>query len=298
MTNGWVDIKNADVILCMGGNPAENHPCGFKWAIEARLTRGAKIVVVDPRFTRTAAVADLYSPIRSGTDIAWLLGLIRYTIEKKRWHDDYVKVHTNATYVIDAKFGFEDGLFTGFSAEKRSYDKSSWAYAADEKTKAYKVDPAMEDPQCVFQLLKRHVDRYTPDMVSRICGVPAEKFLAVADVVTSTGTPDRVGTIMYALGWTQHTTGVQMIRAAAMLQLLLGNVGRPGGGVNALRGHSNIQGATDMGGNTEILPGYLAIPKPGMNTLADYMAEVPSKASQRNADNVTMVQPGTHQLFM
>jgi formate dehydrogenase major subunit len=282
MTNGWVDIKNADVILCMGGNPAENHPCGFKWAIEARLTRGAKIVVVDPRFTRTAAVADVYSPIRSGTDIAWLLGLIRYTIEKKRWHDDYVKAHTNATYVIDAKYGFEDGLFTGFSAEKRSYDKSSWAYAPDEKTKAYKVDPAMEDPQCVFQLLKRHVERYTPDMVSRICGVPAEKFLAVADVVTSTGTPDRVGTIMYALGWTQHTTGVQMIRAAAMLQLLLGNVGRPGGGVNALRGHSNIQGATDMGGNTEILPGYLKTPLAAQQSLEQYVkATTPTTLNQQ-----------------
>jgi formate dehydrogenase major subunit len=271
MTNGWVDIKNADVVLCMGGNPAENHPCGFKWAIEAKKTRGAKIVAVDPRFTRTAAVADVYSPIRSGTDIAYLLGIIRYAIEQKRYHEEYVQLHTNASYVIGDKYGFDDGLFTGFSEEKKEYDKASWAYAADESTKAYKVDPTLQDPRCVFQLLKQHVDRYTPEMVSRICGVPKEKFLEVASVVTSTGRADRAGTIMYALGWTEHTTGVQIIRAAAMLQLLLGNVGRPGGGVNALRGHSNIQGATDMGGNTEILPGYLKTPSAAQGTLADYL---------------------------
>ena len=272
MTNGWVDIKNADVILCMGGNPAENHPCGFKWAIEARKTRNAKIVAVDPRFTRTAAVADVYSPIRSGTDIAYLLGLIRYTIEKKRWHDAYVKLHTNASYIIGDKYGFDAGLFTGFSDETKEYDKANWDYHADETTKAYKVDPTLEDPHCVFQLLKQHVDRYTPELVSRICGVPVEKFLAVADVVTSTGTSERVGTILYALGWTEHTTGVQIIRAGAMLQLLLGNVGRPGGGVNALRGHSNIQGATDMGGNTEILPGYLKTPSAAQETLEQYLS--------------------------
>jgi formate dehydrogenase major subunit len=271
MTNGWVDIKNADVILCMGGNPAENHPCGFKWAIEARKTRNAKIVVVDPRFTRTAAVADVYSPIRSGTDIAYLLGIIRYAIENKRYHDDYVKLHTNAAYVIGDKFGFTDGLFTGFSDEKKEYDKSKWAYEPNAETKAYKLDPTLQDPRCVFQLLREHVARYTPETVARICGVPAETFQRVADVVTSTGTADRAGTIMYALGWTEHTVGVQIIRAAAMLQLLLGNVGRPGGGVNALRGHSNIQGATDMGGNTEILPGYMKTPVAALQTLKEYL---------------------------
>ena len=271
MTNGWVDIKNADVVLCMGGNPAENHPCGFKWAIEAKKTRGAKIVAVDPRFTRTAAVADVYAPIRAGADIAFLLGLVRYVLETKRYHEDYVKLHTNAGYVIGDAFAFDEGLFSGFSDEKHEYDKSSWAYAADETSKTYKVDETLENPRCVFQLLKKHVDRYTPEMVERICGTPKAKFLEVADVVTSTGTPDRVGTIMYALGWTEHTTGVQIIRAAAMLQLLLGNVGRPGGGVNALRGHSNIQGATDMGGNTEILPGYLKTPVASQTTLDDYL---------------------------
>jgi formate dehydrogenase major subunit len=271
MTNGWVDIKNADVVLCMGGNPAENHPCGFKWAIEAKKTRGAKIVSVDPRFTRTSAVADVYAPIRSGADIAFLLGLVRYALETKRFHEDYVKLHTNASYVIGDAFAFEEGLFSGFSDEKHEYDKASWAYAADESTKAYKVDPTLENPRCVLQLLKKHVDRYTPELVERVCGTPKAKFLQVADVVTSTCTPDRVGTIMYALGWTEHTTGVQIIRAAAMLQLLLGNVGRPGGGVNALRGHSNIQGATDMGGNTEILPGYLKTPVASQTTLDEYL---------------------------
>ncbi len=271
MTNGWVDIKNADVILCMGGNPAENHPCGFKWAIEAKKTRNAKIVAVDPRFTRTAAVADVYSPIRAGTDIAYLLGLVRYIIENKKYHEDYVKLHTNAPYVIGEKFGFTEGLFTGWNDEKKEYDKTNWAYEADPKTKAYAVDETLQNPLCVFQLLRKHVDRYTPEMVSKICGVPKETFLKVAEVVSSTGTADRVGTIMYALGWTEHSTGVQIIRAAAMMQLLLGNVGRPGGGVNALRGHSNIQGATDMAGNTEWLPGYLKTPVASLQSLKEYL---------------------------
>src|SRR6185369_7651204 len=168
---------------------------------------------------------------------------------------------------------FNDGLFTGFSPEKRNYDKTQWAYAANGSTHGYDVDPTLQNPRCVFQLLKKHVDRYTPEMVSRICGVPEETFLKVAELVTSTHTPDRAGTILYALGWTQHSTGVQMIRAAAILQLLLGNVGRPGGGVNALRGHSNIQGATDMGGNTEILPGYMKTPTGNASTLEKYLGE-------------------------
>src|ERR671937_828628 len=140
MTNGWCDIKNTDVILAMGGNPAENHPVGFKWFMEAKKTRGAKLVVVDPRFTRTAAVADLYAPLRPGTDIAFLLGIIRYAIERKRYHEDYVKLHTNATYVIGSKFSFNDGLFSGFDAGKGEYAKDSWAYEADPKSKAYMVD--------------------------------------------------------------------------------------------------------------------------------------------------------------
>jgi formate dehydrogenase-N alpha subunit len=270
MTNGWVDIKNADVILAMGGNPAENHPVGFKWFMEARRTRNAKIVVVDPRFTRTAAVADFYAPVRSGSDIAFLLGLIRYAITTGRFHTDYVKIHTNAPYIITDKFSFNDGLFSGFDATNKQYLKDSWAYEADPKTQAYTLDPTLQHPRSVFQLLKKHVDRYTPEVVEQICGTPKDAFLKVADIVTSTGNAERVGTITYALGWTQHSIGVQIIRAGAMLQLLLGNVGRPGGGVNAFRGHSNIQGATDTAGTFETLPGYLKTPTAPLQTLKDY----------------------------
>jgi formate dehydrogenase major subunit len=271
MTNGWVDIKNADVILAMGGNPAENHPVGFKWFIEAKKARNAKLVVVDPRFTRTAAVADLYSPIRAGTDIAYLLGLVRHALANGRFHEDYVKLHTNASYIVGDKFAFHEGLFSGFDPARGEYARESWAYEADRKSRTYAVDATLEHPRCVFQLLKRHVERYTPEMVERVCGVPQATFLKVAELVTSTGNAERVGTITYALGWTQHSTGVQMIRAAAILQLLLGNVGRPGGGVNAFRGHSNIQGATDTAGTFEILPGYLRTPEGSMTTLSGYL---------------------------
>ncbi len=281
MTNGWVDIKNTDVILAMGGNPAENHPVGFKWFLEARKIRGAKLVVVDPRFTRTAAVADYYAPLRPGTDIAFLLGLIRYALNNKRYQEDYVRIHTNGPYLIKPEFTFNDGLFSGFDPAAKKYVKDSWGYQADPKSQAYGVDPTMQDPRCVLQLLKQHVDRYTPEMVERICGTPKDKFLKVAEIVTSTYPANRAGTITYALGWTQHSTAVQIIRTAAMLQLLLGNVGMPGGGVNAFRGHSNIQGATDTAGNTEILTGYLKTPLGEQQTLADYYkAAIPQTVNQ------------------
>src|SRR6202521_5486820 len=270
MTNGWVDIKNADVILAMGGNPAENHPVGFRWFIEAKKVRGAKLVVVDPRFTRTAAVADYYAPIRPGTDIAFLLGIIRFALNNGRIQEDYVRIHTNGPFLIKNEYAFNDGLFSGWDPTTKQYVKDSWGYAADPKSTAYGTDPTMKDPRCVLQLLKQHVDRYTPEMVERICGTPKDKFLKVAEIVTSTAPANRVGTITYALGWTQHSTAVQIIRTAAMLQLLLGNVGMPGGGVDAFRGHSNIQGATDTAGNTEILPGYLKTPQGQFQTLADY----------------------------
>src|SRR6266480_2758755 len=270
MTNVWVDIKNTDVILALGGNPAENHPVGFKWFIEAKKTRGAKLVVVDPRFTRTAAVADYYAPIRPGTDIALLLGIIRYALNTGRYHEDYVKIHTNGPFLVNPQFGFQDCLFTGWDPATKKYVRDSWSYTADPKSQAYGVDATMTAPNCVLQLLKKHVDRYTPEMVERICGTPKEKFLKVADIVTSTGNAARAGTITYALGWTQHSTAVQMIRAGAMLQLLLGNVGRPGGGVNAFRGHSNIQGATDTAGTFEILPGYLKTPSGPQQSLQQY----------------------------
>jgi len=274
MTNGWVDVRNADVVLVMGGNPAENHPCGFKWAVEAKRERNAKLVVVDPRFTRTASVADVYAPIRPGTDIAFLNGIIRYALSTGRYHEEYVRIHTAGPYIVSEKFAFDDGLFSGFDPAKGQYDKSAWAYEPDPKTNGYQIDPTMKHPRCTLQLLKKHVERYTPEMVERICGTPKESFLKVADVVTSTGNAQRVGTIMYALGWTQHSVGVQMIRAAATLQLLLGNVGRPGGGVNAMRGHSNIQGATDLAGVFDNLPGYLATPQSQFTDLKTYLKAV------------------------
>src|SRR6476620_9373738 len=187
MTNGWVDIKNADVILAMGGNPAENHPVGFKWFMEAKKTRGAKLVVVDPRFTRTAAVADYYAPVRPGTDIAFLLGVIRYAIANKRYHEDYVKIHTNAPFIVDDKYSFNDGLFSGWDPAAKQYDKAAWAYKGDPaKGGGYSVDATLQHPRSVFQLLKAHVERYTPEMVERICGTPKDRFLKVAEMVTST----------------------------------------------------------------------------------------------------------------
>src|SRR5207302_1888345 len=224
MTNSYIDIKNTDMMLIMGGNPAENHPCGFKWAIEAKRTRNAKMIVVDPRFTRTAATADLFLQIRAGADIALLGGLVNYAIQNKR---------------ID----------------------------------------------------REYVTRYTPEMVERITGISKAEFLKAADLYTSIrkdGDMKKAATVIYALGWTQHTFGTQIIRTAAILQLLLGNVGRAGGGVNALRGHSNIQGATDMGGVFDIFPGYLKIPAPTDTDLAAFLKRTtptPSKPAEWDSYN-------------
>ena len=270
MTNHWKDIKNADVVLVMGANPAENHPCGFKWALEARDENGAKLLTIDPRFTRTSAVADKHLQIRPGSDIAILGGLIRHILTNDLHHADYVRAHTNASFIISGDFGFEDGLFSGFEEAGSRYDKTSWSYqrAADGYVRR---DPTLEDPQCVFQLLTRHYDRYTPAMVAQIAGCSEEKFLEMADIICSTGLADRVGTIMYAVGWTMHTVGSQIIRTGAILQLLLGNIGRPGGGINALRGHANVQGATDHAIVAGILPGYLKVPTPEQTTLAEHL---------------------------
>jgi formate dehydrogenase major subunit len=269
MTNGWTDVANADVVLVMGGNPAENHPVGFRFAMEARRNRKAKLVVVDPRFNRSAAVADVYVPLRAGTDIAFLGGLIHYALSRDLHHADYVKEHTNASFLVDDEFSFEEGYFTGWSEENRRYDKASWRYQLDERGFA-RVDPTLEHPRSVFQLLKQHYSRYTSERVASICGCTAAEFERAAEVVSSTGRAGRSGTILYALGWTQHSHSVQLIHAAAMLQLLLGNIGIPGGGVNAQRGHSNIQGATDMGA-WNMLPGYLRVPLAPWKTLDEYV---------------------------
>jgi len=270
MTNSWMDIKNADLILVMGGNAAEAHPVGFKWVVEAKAHNKAKLIVVDPRFTRTASVADYYAPIRSGTDIAFLSGVIRYLLEKDQIQHAYVKAYTNATFIVREDFGFEDGLFSGYDAEQHKYDKTSWAYELDENGYA-KVDETLQHPRCVLNLLKKHVDRYTPEVVSNITGTPLEQFLHVCEAIASTAVPDRTMTSLYALGWTQHSIGSQNIRTLAMLQLLLGNIGMAGGGVNALRGHSNIQGLTDLGLLSDMLPGYMTLARDGEETRAAYL---------------------------
>jgi formate dehydrogenase major subunit len=372
MTNGYIDIKNTDMMLIMGGNPAENHPCGFKWAIEAKLKRNAKMIVVDPRFTRTAATADLFLQIRAGTDIAFLGGLINYAIQNNRIAKEYLVNYTNAAFVVKEGFKLpEDGLFSGFDAAGQTYEKETWNYEAGgnlgpptavaggagsasqpttgrssvssettgEQAKASsqtekdfeRVSPqvssrpstppkageatggghqaagpvgaagqggpkpppmlpsnvaydlSLQHPRCVFQLLKQQYSRYTPEMVERITGIPKDQFIKAADLFTSVrkdGDMKKVATIIYAVGWTQHTNGTQIIRTAAMLQLILGDVGRAGGGMNALRGHSNIQGATDMGGVFDIFPGYLKIPAPSDTDLATYLKRTTPTSSK------------------
>ena len=259
MTNLWTDIRNTDLVIVMGGNAAEAHPCGFKWVTEAKANRGAKLIVVDPRFTRTASVADVYAPIRQGTDIAFLFGVMNYCIQNDKVHWDYVKAFTNAPYVVKDGFDFHDGLFSGYDEARRDYDKSTWDYELGPD--GYVIsDDTLEHPRSVWQLLKKHVSAYTPEMVERICGTPKGKFLKVAQMIAETSSPTMTMASMYALGWTQHSKGSQNIRAMAMLQLILGNIGMRGGGMNALRGHSNIQGLTDIGLMSNLLPGYLTIP--------------------------------------
>lgn len=276
MTNHWVDIKNANLIVVMGGNAAEAHPVGFRWAMEAKIHNNAKIIVIDPRFTRTASVADFYTPIRSGTDIAFLSGVILYLMNNHKINQEYVNAYTNASLLVRPDFGFEDGLFTGYDAEKRKYDKSTWAYQLDENGFA-KRDPSLQDPQCVWNLLKQHVSRYTPEVVSNLCGTPKEDFLTVCQLIAETSAKDKTASFLYALGWTQHSIGAQNIRTMAMIQLLLGNMGMAGGGINALRGHSNIQGLTDLGLLSQSLPGYLTLPSEKQPDLQTYLTAMTPK---------------------
>ncbi len=284
MTNHWVDIKNADLVMVMGGNAAEAHPCGFKWVIEAKKQRKAKLIVVDPRFTRSAAVSDYYAPIRSGSDIAFLGGVINYLLTNDKIHHDYVTHYTNAPFLIDEGFGFDNGLFSGYNAEKRGYDKATWKYQLDKDGYA-RVDPTLQDPHCVFQLMKKHYSRYTPELVSRATGTPKEQFLKVCEMIAETAAPDKTMTICYALGWTQHTVGSQNIRTMAMIQLLLGNMGMAGGGINALRGHSNVQGITDMCAYSETLPGYLSAPTDADVDRKTYLEKRTPKALRPNQMN-------------
>ena len=316
MTNHWRDIKHADVILINGANPAEAHPVGFQWFMKAKLDPkrgigsggGAKIIHVDPRFTRTSAVSDIHARIRTGTDVAFFGGLINYVLEKNLIHHEYVRNYTNASFLVKDGYDFHEGLFAGYDPQKRAYDVSMWAYEADaaatatlEKAQAAAVakgearpgagiaiakrDMQLEHPRSVFQLLRKHYARYTPEMVTAVTGIPTEQFLEIAKIVGECGRPDKVMTMVYAVGLTQHTTGGQLIRSAALLQLLLGNMGRPGGGMNAERGHANIQGNTDHAISWEILPGYLRIPAPGQKNLDDYVAQSAPKKFDTNSWN-------------
>jgi formate dehydrogenase major subunit len=274
------DLANSDCIVIMGSNMAECHPVGFQWVMEAKL-RGAKVIHVDPRFTRTSAVSDLHVPIRAGSDIAFLGGVVNYILSNGREFRPFVEAYTNASAIISDDYRDAedlDGIFSGWDPEKAEYDTTSWSYAGHEDAntdsdrpisdihgsggpqsggKASRNDPTLQDPRCVFQLLKRHFARYTPEVVEDLCGVPQALFLEVAEALCANSGRERTSAFCYAVGWTQHSAGVQYIRTAAIIQLLLGNVGRPGGGIMALRGHASIQGSTDIPTLYNILPGYL-----------------------------------------
>jgi formate dehydrogenase major subunit len=274
MTNHWNDIANSDCIMIIGCNPAENHPISFRW-INKAMDKGAKLIVVDPRFTRSASRADLFVRLRPGTDIALMGGLINYVVQNELYHKDYVANYTNASFIVNSDFGFRNGLFSGYEKEKHAYDPASWNYVPGADGKPL-TDFSLSDPQCVFQIMKRFYARYTPEMVSAVTGVPEKRFLEMAAAFGATGRPGKAGTIMYAMGGTQHTIGVQIIRSYTILQQLLGNMGIPGGGINALRGESNVQGSTDMAILFHILPGYLPVPSEAKSpNLKDYIATTP-----------------------
>jgi formate dehydrogenase major subunit len=268
MTNHWIDIKNADAILIMGSNAAEHHPISFKWVLRAK-DKGAVVMHVDPKFSRTSARSDFHVPLRSGTDIAFLGGMIKYILDNEKHFPEYVAKYTNAAMIVGKDFDFKDGLFAGYDPQTRKYDKTKWAFEMDGNG-VPKRDETLKDPRCVFQLLKAHYSRYDLDKVSQTTGVPQDRLLKVYEAFSATGKPDKAGTVMYALGWTQHTVGVQNIRSAAIIQLLLGNIGVAGGGINALRGEPNVQGSTDYALLYHIVPGYMGTPIADWQTLADY----------------------------
>jgi len=277
MTNHWIDIKNSNCIMIIGSNAAENHPLAFKWVTKA-MEKGAKLISVDPRFTRTSSKADIYAKMRSGTDVAFIGGMIKYVIEDIEKHPEnynmtYIEEYTNATLLIDPNFKGPadlDGLFSGYDAGKRAYDRSSWVYQLDDEG-IPKRDLSLKDPNCVFQLLKKQFARYDVDTVCSVTGTPKDVYLKVCETYTATGKPDKSATIIYAMGTTQHTNAAQMIRSYSILQLLLGNIGVAGGGINAARGQSNVQGSTDHCILYHILPGYLKTPQPDDVDLKAYL---------------------------
>ncbi len=293
MTNHWIDIKNSDYILVMGSNPARNHPISIKWVRKA-VEKGARLISVDPRYTATSREAHIYAPIRSGTDIAFLGGMIRYILENKLCFYDYVRHYTNASFLVNPGFrlpGDNNGVFSGLHGRNTPegvvdgrYDKATWEYQRD-KNGVIKKDMTLEDPNCVFQLLKKHFSRYTLDTVSSITGTPRERLEAVYSTYARSGAPDKSGTVLYAMGWTQHTVGTQNIRAMSIIQLLLGNIGMAGGGVNALRGESNVQGSTDHCLLYHILPGYLKMPRASQADFDHYNKKYTPKTVEPQSAN-------------
>jgi formate dehydrogenase major subunit len=302
-TTAQQDLANSDAILIMGSSMAENHPVGFRFVVTAR-ERGATVIHVDPRFNRTSAMSDIWVPLRAGSDLAFLGGIINYVLQNGRDFREYVVPYTNAATIIREDFkDTEDlgGLFSGWDEENHKYVTDSWLYAGlkgsgtesqETSSSAHGLwgknrggqhsrlidaerDDTLQHPRCVYQILKRHFARYTPEFVEQVCGTPKDQFLRVADAYTAASGPEKTGAICYAVGWTQHSTGVQIIRAASILQQLLGNIGRPGGGIMALRGHASIQGSTDIPTLYDIMPGYLPMPnsESGTHTLQDYIEQ-------------------------
>lgn len=261
MTNNWNDLKNAKLILIEGSNAAENHPMSMKWVMRAK-EQGAKVIHVDPRYTRTSKISDKYVQIRPGTDIAFLNAIVQYILENDLYDKEFITSHTNAMYKTRKDFDFNEGVFSGYSEEDRKYNMDSWSYELDKEGKPIKAN-RLDDPQTVFTGLKNFYKRYTMEVASGITGIPVETIKEVADMIIN----NRPGTIMYALGMTQHTVGVQNIRAFGVMQLLLGNIGRPGTGINALRGEPNVQGSTDFALLFNYLPGYLSYPSHNKPTL-------------------------------
>jgi formate dehydrogenase major subunit len=319
------DLANSDCIVIQGSNMAECHPVGFQWVVEARR-KGARVIHIDPRFTRTSASADKHIPIRAGSDIVFLGALVNYVLANELYFKEYVVAYTNAATLISKDFRDTedlDGLFSGYDPDKGAYDLASWAYATDEESgegslgeagpdqhgaqkSAHSAgdqhgsggpaleharvlrDETLQDPSTVFQILKRHFVRYTPELVADVCGISVDDFHYVAKAITENSGRDLTTSWVYSVGWTQHTLGAQFIRTSAILQLLLGNMGRPGGGIMALRGHASIQGSTDIPTLYNILPGYLAMPMAGSHdTWSDYLEAIASKQQKgfwANAD--------------
>ncbi len=283
MTNHWTDIANADAVLIMGSNAAEHHPISFKWVLRAK-DKGAKVMHVDPKFSRTSARSDFHVPLRSGTDIAFLGGLVKYILDNEKYFHDYVVEYTNAAFVVNKDFGFSNGLFAGWDKGKKKYDKSKWAFEKDENGVPVR-DKTLKNKRCVLNLMREHYSRYNLDRVSSTTGVSKQNLMRVYETYAATGTPDKAGTIMYALGWTQHTVGVQNIRLSAITQLLLGNIGVAGGGINALRGEPNVQGSTDHCILYHILPGYLPVPRAKWTSLEEYnKANTPKSNDPQSAN--------------